>query len=159
SENPAAAKEKIREQLQNDAERDAILDKLREKILAGNQAAKDLVKDLAANATKPDLQNKAKQLLADIEKQLAADGGDPKNDPTNFLPNNTQVVLFVPIAKLLNTNLGGQAFFVEGAFRMEDFNNHLGIELNKIQQYVLGADRRHGSSILAVVRTTEAFSW
>src|SRR5262249_8218364 len=95
SENPTAAKEKIREQLQNDAERDAILDKLRDKILAGNQAAKDLVKDLAANATKPDLQNKAKQLLADIEKQLAADGGDPKNDPTNFLPNNTQVVLFV----------------------------------------------------------------
>ena len=66
SENPQPAKDKIRDQLQNDAERDAILDKLREKILAGNQAAKDLVKDLAANATKPDLQNKAKLLLADI---------------------------------------------------------------------------------------------
>src|SRR5262249_15145196 len=83
-----AAADKIWTLLQND---DSALDKLRDKILAGNAAAHSILKKAAESATKAELQSKAKQMLADIQKQLAGDSGDPKNDPTNFLPNNTQV--------------------------------------------------------------------
>ncbi len=98
-----AAKDRVWTMLQND---ESLIDKLRDKALAGCQPAHDLIKKAANEATKAELQTKAKGALSDIQKQLASDGGDPKNDPTNFLPNNTQVVLYVPVAKLLDTNLG-----------------------------------------------------
>ena len=132
-----------------------IMDGLESKAKAGNQAAIDFLRELARNAEFPLAQSMANDRLDKLGIQSVASA--TKDDPTNFLPYDTQVVLTLSPNRILRSDYS-RALFTFGAFRHEDFENRIGINLGLIEKLIISCNKDHGH-VLGVIRTSEPFAW
>ncbi len=80
------------------------------------------------------------------------------NDPSNLLPNNTQVLLYVPVKKFIDSPIGSAIFNTRGAFRISDFYERLGIPMEKIEQLIM-AGNKDSNQAFVVIRTEDAYEW
>lgn len=136
--------------------RDLAFSTLKDKALNGSEAAFDVIRSAAASS-KEDVKTKAGELVTEITTQLAKGQEGLKDDPTNMLPIDTQIVLSIPVRKFIDSTLG-LAVLARGAFRLEDFDRRLGIECKNIEQLVIGCNKDH-TRTLAVVRTMDPMIW
>lgn len=132
--------------------------KMIEDATRSNPAAKAFLEQLAKDKSQPALASLATGVL---ERLGAGVGGGSTiashAEPSNFLPNNTTTV-FTLYASRLVSSVYQKAIITFGAFKYEDFESRLGINLSSLDQIIVGGNRDQGS-ILVVVRTSQDFSW
>ncbi|MCS6976278.1 MAG: DUF1559 domain-containing protein [Gemmatales bacterium] len=159
--NPAEA-EQAKTELLNKLEgddataRELAFNKLKEAALEGNDAALEVLRNALASS-KEDVKNRAEELVTLINQERSRSAAALKEDPTNMLPQDTQVLLTIPVRKFIDGPLG-LAVLAQGAFRLEDFDRRLGIEFKNIEEMVISCNKEHGRT-LAVVRTMDPFVW
>ncbi len=141
----------------NAEDRNAGVLKLKEKCLAGIGKAFELV-ELAAKSEKAELKELAQKTQKEVQQELAKRDEGLRGDPTNMLPNNTQVVLSIPIKEFADSSFGTAVLRTIGAFRAADFEVRVGIPLSNIDRFVISGNREHGQS-LGIVRTFDPMDW
>ncbi len=141
----------------NAEERTLGVQKLRDFALKGLSKAYQALEQAAKNPN-ADLQKLAQDTLKEVDQELARREAGLRNDPTNMLPNNTQVVLSIPVKDFADSPLGTAVLRTRGAFRGEDFQRRIGIPLNNIEQLVMSGNREHNQSLI-VVRTFDPMDW
>ena len=151
----ADAMSELRDMLQGN-DRNLVLSKLKESALNDNEHALALLKE-AASSDDPDLKTQASTVLKEVKSALAKKDEGLRNDPTNLLPRDTQVLLNLPVRNFTSSPLG-LAVFARGAFRPQDFNSRFGIPFGNIEQLVIACNKEHSRSF-AVIKTSDAYDW
>jgi hypothetical protein len=123
----------------------------------GNKTAEEVIESAAKASDRPELQKVASENLERIKVRIATGGNDPADDPTNVLAGDTQVMLNIPVKKLLDSDFK-DAIFALGAFRAEDFERRIGIPLSNIDQIVIGCNVEQ-KTIIGAIKTTAPFDW
>ncbi len=141
----------------NAEDRSAGIAKLRERCLAGIAKAFELL-DQASKSQKAELKELALKTVKEVEQELAKRDAGLRDDPTNMLPNNTQVVLSLPIKDFADSPFGTAVLRTRGAFRSRDFEVRIGIPLSNIEHLVISGNREHGQSF-GVIRTFDPMDW
>ncbi len=132
-----------------------IMDGLEAKAKSGVDAAIELLKDLAKSADLPLAQSMANERLDKLG--IIAHGGDARDEPTNFLPYDTQTILTISPDRILRSDYS-RALFTFGAFRHEDFENRIGINLGTIEKLIIGCNKDHGH-VIGIIRTSQPYVW
>ena len=132
--------------------------KMIEDAARSNPAAKAFLEQLAKDKTQPALASLATGILERLGGSVG--GGSTvvsQTEPSNYLPNNTTTLLTLHASRLVSS-VYQKAIITFGAFKYEDFENRLGINLSSLDQIIVGGNRDQGS-ILVVVRTSQDYSW
>lgn len=123
-----------------------------------NPAAKAFLERLAQDKNQPALASLAMSVL---ERLGTRSGGSSsltsQAEPSNFLPNNTSTLLTLHAGRMVSS-VYQKAVTTFGAFKYEDFETRLGINLGSLDQIIVGGNREQ-NSILVVVRTSQDLVW
>lgn len=129
---------------------------LGQKAKAGNQAARELLREASRNNEHPLAQNLAMAELGRLGENASASTA-ALIDPSNLLPVNTQALLTLDVRRLLTSSYE-RGLFTFGAYRLEDFSSRLGIPLGNVDKFAIGANKEH-ANVLAIVRTSDSLDW
>jgi hypothetical protein len=160
-ENPAEAeraKTELGAKLEGDDStlREMTFSKLKDRAIAGNDAALDVLRNAMASS-KEEVKTKAEELVQLVSQERARSVAALRDDPANMLPQDTQVVLSVPVRKFIDSPLA-LAVLARGAFRLEDFDRRVGVEFKNVEHLVISCNKDHNRT-LAVIRTLDPFVW
>lgn len=161
------AGKKLREMLDSDVinkiqgGRNAVLNAIRDKALAGNDAGRLFIRNLSRDSSNATLAQAALRIYEDSLKQ-AGDKDDAMvtsvgEEPTNYLPNRTDVIFHMYLNKFLNSEYN-KGIFATGAFQKEDIDKSLGIPANTVEQVILGGMKDH-NQVVGIIRTTSPYNW
>lgn len=138
-----------------------VLNAIKDKALAGNDAAREFIRDLAKDKKDQSLAAAAQRVydenLVRPGEEAIGDANDSITEPTNYLPNETDVLFRMQPRKLIDSDYN-KGLFASGAYRKADFDRRLGMETQTVEQIVIGGMKDHGQAV-GIVRTSTAFNW
>jgi hypothetical protein len=104
-------------------------------------------------------QEKVRKLKGDMVARLADKFGptDLADEPTNMIPNDTQVLLHIVANKFINSTFGNTVFG-RGTFKTSDLDAKLGLRVESLEKMII-ASNRDNNTVMVVLRTSDAYNW
>lgn len=163
----ADASKALREALEGDLIRKApdgqsrLLNAIKDKAKNNNnEGARTFLAQLMVDKNNPSLAQAAGKIY---EEHLKKEGekvaleSEPTEEPTNYLPNKTDVLFDLKMKNFLDSDYQRGVFAI-GAFKKEDIDRRLGLPANTIDQLVIGGIKDF-NQVVGVIRTSTSLSW
>lgn len=108
-------------------------------------------------STNQEVRRELADAISEVRRQLRNRLGNWQAHATNLIPNDTQMFVHIPVARLLR-GFPQQMLFEQGGFQPQDFEQQLGVELGQVQDIVVaGLPTRNQCMI--VVTTKMPLNW